>query len=296
MARGDDCRDFDPCDSVSAPGDRWTLSIASPPGTPHCDRSCNVLAATGEQGRCGASAKTTKHVSLTVGGREEAWWEPLSAIAGAGLVVAEWAGGSFDSLRYGVSGVDSNWYHMPLAAVFAESGSVLVPHNINNDNVIELDLAYVGVAAPAEASSSSEAILCHRLSTPCGSLLPCSPPGALVAGYGVGSLTTMAACVGTGDDGSDRGRTLYRLQRPCRHGVGLGRPGATRLRRRSCGDGEVRSVGTLGSCTGRRSGPSALKDTFVFPVAALTIRCHRTPAEGSAHPRQGLSWWCRSSW
>ena len=84
-----------------------------------------------------SSAQATEHIARTVPGREEAWWEPVSAIAAAGLVVAEWAGGSFDALRYGVSGVDSYWYHMPLAAVFAQSGSVLAPHNINNDNVIE---------------------------------------------------------------------------------------------------------------------------------------------------------------
>ena len=81
--------------------------------------------------------QTTKDASLTAPGRQEATWEPVAAIVAAGLVVAEWSGGSFNALRFGVSGVDSYWYHMPLAAVFAQSGSVVAPHNINNDNVIE---------------------------------------------------------------------------------------------------------------------------------------------------------------
>ena len=82
-------------------------------------------------------AQTTRDVSLTAPGREEARWEPVAAIVAAGLVVAEWSGGSFNALRFGVSGVDSYWYHMPFAAAFAQSGSVVAPHNITNDNVIE---------------------------------------------------------------------------------------------------------------------------------------------------------------
>lgn len=88
----------------------------------------------------GVHSSTTqpeKAVALSAPGRREARWEPVSAIVAVGLVVAEWSGGSFNALRFGVSGVDSYWYHMPLAAVFAQSGSVLAPHNINNDNVIE---------------------------------------------------------------------------------------------------------------------------------------------------------------
>jgi hypothetical protein len=77
------------------------------------------------------------HVSGIAPSRTEAKWEPVAAVLASGLVVAEWSAGTIQSLRNGVSGIDTFWYHMPFAAGFAQTGSVMALHNINNDNVIE---------------------------------------------------------------------------------------------------------------------------------------------------------------
>jgi hypothetical protein len=64
------------------------------------------------------------------------WWEPASALAAVALVVAEWAPGTVEAYRTGMTSIDSLWYHMPFAAQFAQSGSITSLHNINNDNTV----------------------------------------------------------------------------------------------------------------------------------------------------------------
>ena len=78
-----------------------------------------------------------KHSSLIAPNRQEAWWEPVAAVLAVGLVFAQWSAGTIYALRNGLSGIDTWWYHMPLAARFVQTGSVISLHNINNDNVIE---------------------------------------------------------------------------------------------------------------------------------------------------------------
>jgi hypothetical protein len=50
------------------------------------------------------------------------------AVAAAALVMAHWAIGVQESLAGGMSGFDSQWYHMPFAARFAETGNVSQLH------------------------------------------------------------------------------------------------------------------------------------------------------------------------
>lgn len=78
-----------------------------------------------------------KHSSVIAPSRKEARWEPVAAVLAIGLVIAEWSAGTIHALRNGVGGIDTFWYHMPLAARFVQTGSVISLHNINNDNVIE---------------------------------------------------------------------------------------------------------------------------------------------------------------
>ena len=82
-------------------------------------------------------ARQVTHSSLVAPNRPEARWEPVAAVVAVGLVVAEWSAGTIHALRNGVSAIDTYWYHMPLAVGFVQTGSVITPHNINNDNAIE---------------------------------------------------------------------------------------------------------------------------------------------------------------
>jgi hypothetical protein len=68
--------------------------------------------------------------------RNEGWWERMGAVLAVALVAAEWSPGTINALRSGVSGIDSYWYHMPIAARFVQQGSITPLHNIGNDNVI----------------------------------------------------------------------------------------------------------------------------------------------------------------
>ncbi len=72
---------------------------------------------------------------LTVS-RRVPWWEPTAALAAVSLVVAEWAPGTVEAYRVGMTSIDTMWYHMPFAAQFAQSGSITSLQNINNDNII----------------------------------------------------------------------------------------------------------------------------------------------------------------
>lgn len=69
-------------------------------------------------------------------GRREGRWERVGALVSVALVTAEWSPATINAFRTGMANIDSLWYHMPIAAGFAQSGSVLGLHNINNDNVI----------------------------------------------------------------------------------------------------------------------------------------------------------------
>lgn len=47
------------------------------------------------------------------------------SIVVAALVVVHWSIGTWDALQTGITGYDSNWYHLPLTAKFVQSGSTL---------------------------------------------------------------------------------------------------------------------------------------------------------------------------
>lgn len=69
-------------------------------------------------------------------------WGSWAAIGAVAVVVADWSIRTVDALRFGMTGTDSLWYHLPVAARFAESGRTW-------------DLHYIDVvAAPGSTTSS----------------------------------------------------------------------------------------------------------------------------------------------
>ncbi len=55
-------------------------------------------------------------------------WLGLAAVVVAVVVLAEWAGPTLISYRYGIRTFDSLWYHLPWAASFAQSGQITTLH------------------------------------------------------------------------------------------------------------------------------------------------------------------------
>lgn len=60
----------------------------------------------------------------------------LLALLGVALVAAEWCVETIDALDGGMTGSDTLAYHGPVAARFAELGSLTMPHYVNADSVI----------------------------------------------------------------------------------------------------------------------------------------------------------------
>jgi hypothetical protein len=58
---------------------------------------------------------------------------PLVAIAGLGVVAAQWAARFAGVARGGIDVFDSQWYHLPVAARFAQTGWLTHPHHISPD-------------------------------------------------------------------------------------------------------------------------------------------------------------------
>ncbi len=83
-----------------------------------------------------AGPAVTESPSAPVPRRSEGWWESAGAIVSVALVAGEWSPATINAFRTGMVNIDSLWYHMPIAAGFAQSGSVVTLHNINSDNVI----------------------------------------------------------------------------------------------------------------------------------------------------------------
>ncbi len=230
-----------------------------------------------------ASAEPSTDVSPH---RQEAWWEPVAAILAVSLVAAEWGAGTIRAFQYGVSGIDSLWYHMPISAAFVQSGSVATLHNINNDNVIEF------YPATSELLHAVGILLLGSdfLSPLINAMwlgLALFAAWCLGRRYGVGSLTTMAAALvlGTTEVIADEPGTAYNdlvgtalilvaLALLAYVGVPWGRRG------------HVRGLWTVALAAGLAIG---VKDTFVFPVAALTIGVIALLPKGQ-RARQGLVW------
>jgi hypothetical protein len=62
-------------------------------------------------------------------------WGTFAAIAAVALVTAEWSIRTVDSLRYGMMGIDTLWYHLPVAARFAESGRTWDLHYVDGQSL-----------------------------------------------------------------------------------------------------------------------------------------------------------------
>ena len=59
----------------------------------------------------------------------------MAAVAATAVVVAEWSVRTIDALRFGMIGIDTLWYHMPVAARFAQEGSIVHLHYLDSDPV-----------------------------------------------------------------------------------------------------------------------------------------------------------------
>jgi hypothetical protein len=64
--------------------------------------------------------------------RHEHWFERVGAV-----FAADWVPRTFHSYSVGMLGVDSLWYHGPVAANFVQTGHILPLYNIGNDNIVE---------------------------------------------------------------------------------------------------------------------------------------------------------------
>ena len=62
-------------------------------------------------------------------------WGTFAAIAAVALVTAEWSIRTVDSLRYGMMGIDTLWYHLPVAARFADSGRTWDLHYVDGQSL-----------------------------------------------------------------------------------------------------------------------------------------------------------------
>ena len=202
------------------------------------------------------------------------------------LVVAEWSAGTIRALQDGVSGIDSLWYHMPISAGFVQSGSVATLHNINNDNVIEF------YPATSELLHAVGILLFGSdFLSPFMNImwlgLALFAAWCLGRRYGVGSLTTMATALvlGTTEVIADEPGTAYNdlvgtalilaaLALLAYVDVPWGRRG------------HVRGLWTVALAAGLAVG---VKDTFLFPVAALTVSVIALLPRGQ-RTRQGLVW------
>ena len=242
-----------------------------------------------------AKIRPSDHTSLTAAvapssvashSRQEVWWEPVAAILAVGLVAAEWGAGTIHALRDGVSGIDSLWYHMPISAGFVQSGSVASLHNINNDNVIEFYPATSEMLHAVGILLFGSDFLSPLINAMWLALALFSA-WCLGRRYGVGSLTTMAAALvlGTTEVIADEPGTAYNDL----VGTALVLAALALLAYVDVPWGQrgyVRGLWTVAMAAGLAIG---VKDTFVFPVAALTVGVIALLPRGQ-RARQGLLW------
>jgi hypothetical protein len=57
----------------------------------------------------------------------------FAALGAAAIVVAEWCTRTIDALRHGPTGIDTLWYHLPVAARFVQEGSIVSAHYTDTD-------------------------------------------------------------------------------------------------------------------------------------------------------------------
>jgi hypothetical protein len=61
----------------------------------------------------------------------------ILAVVATFVLVAEWATRTVDSLRHGMTTVDTLWYHMPFAARFVQEGSLTNLHYVDTEPVVQ---------------------------------------------------------------------------------------------------------------------------------------------------------------
>ncbi len=209
-----------------------------------------------------------EYLVSTAGGRSEGRWERVGALVSVALVAAEWSPGWINSFRTGMTNVDSLWYHMPIAAQFAQSGSVVALHNVNNDNVIAFYPATSELihAVGIEVMGSDVLSLVLNMAWLALALFAAWCLGSL---FGVGSLAVMGTAVvmGTTELVADEPGGAYNDI------VGMALvlsavallASVKPLRNRGP---DIAGLLVAALATGLALG---VKYTFVFPVIALTI-------------------------
>lgn len=219
--------------------------------------------------------------------REEAWWEPVVGILAVAIVIAEWAPATIHALRHGLSGTDTYWYHMPISAQFAQSGSVVPLHNINNDNTIAFYPATSELLHAVGILLVGSDVLSPLL-TVFWLLLALFAAWCLGSRYGVGSLSVAATSMvlGTGEmvrgqPGSAYNDTagialLLAALGLLAHVDGLWETGRS-----------LQSLWVPALSAGLAAG---VKDTFIVPVVAITLGVLVLVPRGR-RMRWG-SWWC----
>lgn len=62
-------------------------------------------------------------------------WARLVAVGVTAILVADWTPRIVDALRRGMSGIDTLWYHLPVAARFVQDGSITALQYVDDDAV-----------------------------------------------------------------------------------------------------------------------------------------------------------------
>jgi hypothetical protein len=60
-------------------------------------------------------------------------WAPYVGVASTVVVVSSWTARVAEAVRHGPTGIDTLWYHLPIAARFSQSGSITAAHYTDGD-------------------------------------------------------------------------------------------------------------------------------------------------------------------
>jgi hypothetical protein len=202
------------------------------------------------------------------------------------LVVAEWGPGTVNAYRVGMLSIDSLWYHMPIAARFAQSGSVVHLQNINNDNIIAFYPATSELLHAVGIVLMGSDVLSPVLNV-AWLALALFAAWCLGSRFGVGSLAVMSTAVvmGTTELVADEPGGGYNDV----VGVALILAGLALLawwRFGPVGRADLAGLLVAAVAAGLSLG---VKYTFVFPVIALTVAAVALAPTGR-RLRFGLAW------
>jgi hypothetical protein len=84
----------------------------------------SALIGSGTHRAVGTASAGHPRGARVAGGRGVSRLVLVLAVSGGAIVIATWAGPTFESFDHGIRGFDSLWYHMPWAASFAQTGQI----------------------------------------------------------------------------------------------------------------------------------------------------------------------------